>query len=139
MHIIYYVSYSSFVRSWRKLNWCQLNFLQLLTILSMYLILNLYPAIVLFMLSLFLWCTNVVCGHFEWKINRFIPTTDLCLSLPGLGFKTPYGVVSFVVFYHHDLRWKLVVRFVDVGGVVDHHCLNFLLIYSNKVAFKFVH
>ena len=26
-----------------------------------------------------------------------------------------------------ELRWE-VIRFVDVGGIVDHHCLNFLFI-----------
>jgi hypothetical protein len=24
-----------------------------------------------------------------------------------------------------DLRWKVAVDFIDIGGIVDHHCLNF--------------
>jgi hypothetical protein len=24
------------------------------------------------------------------------------------------------------LRREMIVRFVDIGGIVDHHCLNFL-------------
>ena len=27
-----------------------------------------------------------------------------------------------------DLRWEVIVCFVDIGGIVDHHCLNFLFI-----------
>ena len=27
-----------------------------------------------------------------------------------------------------DLRLEVIVRFVDIGGIVDHHCLNFLFI-----------
>ena len=33
---------------------------------------------------------------------------------------------SFFVF--RELRWEVIVRFVDIGGLVDHHCLNFLFI-----------
>ena len=32
-------------------------------------------------------------------------------------------VVFFFVF--NNLRGEAVVCFVDVGGIVDHHCLNF--------------
>ena len=28
----------------------------------------------------------------------------------------------------NDLRWEVIVRFVDIGGIVDHHCLNSLVI-----------
>jgi hypothetical protein len=30
-----------------------------------------------------------------------------------------------------QLRWELIVRFVDIGGIDDHHCLNFLFIRKN--------
>ena len=32
------------------------------------------------------------------------------------------------------LLWEVIVRFVDIDGIVDHHCLNFLLI-KNDVFF----
>ena len=37
----------------------------------------------------------------------------------------------------HDLflfcvHLEVVVPFVDIGGIVDHHCLNFLSIIKNK-------
>jgi hypothetical protein len=35
-------------------------------------------------------------------------------------------VVVFFVF--GDLRWDVIVCFVDIGGIVDHHCLNCLFI-----------
>jgi hypothetical protein len=29
----------------------------------------------------------------------------------------------------NDLRWEVVVCFVDICGIVYHHCLNFLFIF----------
>jgi len=37
-------------------------------------------------------------------------------------FPTSY-VVIIVLF--NELRWELIVTFVDIGGIVDHYCLNF--------------
>jgi hypothetical protein len=34
------------------------------------------------------------------------------------------NVVVFVMF--SDLRREVIVEFVDIGGIVDHHCLNSL-------------
>ena len=33
------------------------------------------------------------------------------------------------VLFHilNKFRWEVIVRFVDIGGIVDHHCLNFVL------------
>ena len=28
------------------------------------------------------------------------------------------------------LRWEMIVCFVDIGGIVDHHCLNFLSLFT---------
>ena len=33
-----------------------------------------------------------------------------------------------VFFVFTDLRWEGIVQFVDIGGIVDRHCLDFLLI-----------
>ena len=42
-------------------------------------------------------------------------------------------IVHFVdigrIVDHHSLtffRWEVIVQFVDIGGIVDHHSLNFL-------------
>ena len=32
-----------------------------------------------------------------------------------------------VLFMFDGLRWKVDVRFVDIGRIVAHHCLNFLI------------
>ena len=31
------------------------------------------------------------------------------------------------LFTLNGLRWEVLVRFVDIGWIVDHHCLNFIL------------
>ena len=46
---------------------------------------------------------------------------------PGSGFSMSYVVVFFLVF--SELRWEMVVRFVDIGRIVDHSCLNILFIH----------
>ena len=41
------------------------------------------------------------------------------------------------------LRWEVIVRFVDIGGINDYHCLNFkkkfmgylLLIFESRLVF----
>jgi len=58
-------------------------------------------------------------------INLFNPATLLYLSKSKLGFPMSY-VGVLIVFI--ELRWKISVPFVDIGGIVDHHCLNFLFI-----------
>jgi hypothetical protein len=37
---------------------------------------------------------------------------------PGLRFPTPYVVVFFM---SNDLRWEVIVSFVDIGEIVVHH------------------
>ena len=42
--------------------------------------------------------------------------------MPGLGFQSSNIEVSFVF---NELSWEVVVgHFVDIGGIVDHQCLN---------------
>ena len=39
------------------------------------------------------------------------------------------GDLDFVVFLmFSELRWKVIVHFVDIDGIYYHHCLNFLFI-----------
>jgi hypothetical protein len=38
-----------------------------------------------------------------------------------LGFPTSYFVVFFMV---NELKWEVVVHFVDIGGIIDYHCSN---------------
>ena len=46
---------------------------------------------------------------------------------PEPGFPTSYFMVFFVF---NEWRWKGIVRFVDIGRIVDHHCLNFLFMVT---------
>jgi hypothetical protein len=39
---------------------------------------------------------------------------------------------SFIVF--SELMGEAIVRFVDIGGIVDYHCLNFL--FKNMITIK---
>ena len=61
-----------------------------------------------------------------------IPFTSLTVShfcaspKPGPGFPILY-VVDFVCVFS-ELRREMIVCFVDTGGIVNHHCLNFLLV-----------
>jgi len=75
-------------------------------------------------------CLYLYCHISDWEswdpINQFNPVTYLCLSQAGFGFQTPYVVVFIFVF--GGLRWEVVVHFVDIGGIVHHHCLNCLFI-----------
>jgi hypothetical protein len=49
---------------------------------------------------------------------------------PWTGFPTPYVMVLFMLY---NLRWKVIVRFVDIGEIADHHCLIFVFISRLKV------
>ena len=101
------------------------------------------------------WIYNAICcGHI------FAPFTSLDLQChilwshfcafhqPGPGFTMPYVVVTFVPFtslyldlqchmlwsFLYSMGWdaRQFVLFIDIGGIVNHHCLNFLLIILSR-------
>ena len=38
-----------------------------------------------------------------------------------------------------DLRWDVIIRFVDIGGIVDRRCIHIVFIVKNVLAiFKYV-
>jgi hypothetical protein len=70
------------------------------------------------------WFLSLCLGD-DWEpIYQFIPATYLCLSQARIWISIVICCGLFVVFW--ELRWE--IRFVDIGGIVDHHCLNFLFI-----------
>jgi hypothetical protein len=116
---------------------------------------NIYPALFLFGQVHCTDCINFIlhrCSLFEWKwiyrvfiYRLFIHVSVLPFGIqllrgveirldgstlphfcacpkPGPGLPTSY-VVVFVVL--NDLRWEVIIHFVDIGGIADHHCLNF--------------
>ena len=56
-------------------------------------------------------------------IPRLIRVKDTQKCLISLFIVFSYTNVVLCMF--NELRWG-VVRFVDIGGIVDHHCLNFI-------------
>ena len=77
-----------------------------------------------------------ICIHLSRREVR-IPLSDLspsCLSArskPRSGIPSSY-VMFFFVF--SKVRWEVIVRFVDICGLVDHHCcFIFLIIIAANV------
>ena len=62
-------------------------------------------------------------------INRFKSAILFACSKSGPRFPT-YAVVFFVF---DDLKSQVFVRFVDIGEIIDHHCLHVLIIILNIV------
>ena len=56
-------------------------------------------------------------GESWGPIKRFNPATFLCL----------FRSICRGLFYV-QLRSEVIVRFVDIGGSDDHHCLNLLVL-----------
>ena len=50
----------------------------------------------------------------------------------GPGFQMSFVMVFFVF---NELRWEVVACFVDIGGIVDHHC--FQLTFHKTIVFIF--
>ena len=41
--------------------------------------------------------------------------------------------MSWVFFlWFSELKWEVIVHFVDIDGVVDHYCINFIFINSGR-------
>jgi hypothetical protein len=63
-----------------------------------------------------------------------IPWTGLLTSFfracPKPGHVTCHGLVCA---QRVQLRWEVIVCFVDIGWIGDHHCLNFLFIIWTKI------
>jgi hypothetical protein len=61
-----------------------------------------------------------------WKqIKEQIHIFVCACLMPESRFTTSYVVVSFIVYNWVQLRWEVIVCFVDIGRIVGHHCLNF--------------
>ena len=61
-------------------------------------------------------------------IKWYNPPTICTCHKPGPGFLTSYIIVTSLFFMFNVLRSEVNACFVDIGGIVDHHCLNFLFI-----------
>ena len=75
------------------------------------------------------------CGRYNYQdgeglhpINGFAPPHFFACPKPEPGFPMSYVTVCFMFNY---FMWEMIVTFIDIGGVVDHHCLNFLFVSKN--------
>jgi hypothetical protein len=86
---------------------------------------------------------NGSCDHQAIIKGRKHTTSDYCIRLfssssftlprhifcasprSELEFPTSYRVFSFMF---NELRWEVVVCFVDIDGIVEHHSLNFRIV-----------
>jgi len=68
----------------------------------------------------------------------FKPTTSLCLSQARILISI---IIRCGLFMFNNLTCDVIVRFVNIGGILDHHCLNFLFIhyYSIHAIFILLH
>ena len=59
--------------------------------------------------------------------NQFYPTKFLCLSQARTWI---WNIIcrGFFCVQWSQLRWEVIIRFVDISWIDDHHCLNFLFI-----------
>ena len=77
---------------------------------------------------------NRVTFYFRFAIVASVPNQDDCVSLikhkrqnQTLNkMKSCLSNSNFFVWV--QLRWEVIIHFVDNGGIDDHHCLNFLFI-----------
>ena len=68
-----------------------------------------------------------------WILSTRLAIPNFCAwPKPGPWFPSTYVFVLFV------FKWfKVVVRFVDIGGNVDHHCFLFIIITSSEITWPY--
>ena len=44
--------------------------------------------------------------------------------------------VTWTVFMFNELKWEMIVLFVDIDRIVDYHCLNFLFIMADETLYR---
>ena len=62
-----------------------------------------------------------------YPMNWFIPAILLCLSQAMTWISKGICLGVFCVQWV-QLRWDVIIRFVDIDGIVNHYCLYFLFI-----------
>jgi len=93
---------------------------------------------------------NLFLPWYSWKIAEFgVKQQSFTHSIPLLLFLwlksnqiacTTSHLVGFVLCVFSELQWEGLVLFVYIGGIVDHHCLNFLVIVHESLAMhQFIH
>jgi hypothetical protein len=74
------------------------------------------------------WISTYQKGRVWIPLTCLTPSYFCACLKAGPGFSASYVVVCFLLT---ELRWESIVRFFDIGGIVENHCLNCLFaIYS---------
>ena len=81
--------------------------------------------------------TRFAVGCHIFKSQRFeLPFTGLAPPHIHVYLHTgPKLSMSYVIlfFMFSNMRWEMIVSFVDIWGIVDHHCLLFLFIILTSI------
>ena len=56
------------------------------------------------------------------------------MSVPSQELDSNVTCHGFFVF--SELRWEVIVRFVDISRIIDYHCLNFIFINLQTMSYK---
>ena len=78
------------------------------------------------------WSSSYQEGKVVIPLTGLTPPQFLCLSQARTWIS---NVICHGLFMFSELRQEVFVRFVDIGGIGDHHCLNFLII---TLAYNFI-
>jgi hypothetical protein len=84
---------------------------------------------VFFIICLYMYCRWRSSYQRGDPINRCNPATFLCLSQARIWISKVI-CSGLICVQWVQLGWEVIVCFVDIGGIVDHHCLNFLFIIT---------
>jgi hypothetical protein len=60
-------------------------------------------------------------------ISKLNSRTSLCLSQTRNWIS---NIICRVLFVFNETSWEVIVRFVDIGVIVDHKCLKFLFMLN---------
>jgi len=75
-------------------------------------------------------CADWISHYQEVEIG--IPFTGLTLLFLSQVGTCISNTICLAFFYFSDFRWAVVVRFINIGGIVGYHCLKFLFIIFNS-------
>ena len=88
-------------------------------------------SIFLLILELFRLCDNIFCFSFYANNSTLflLPLTFLCLSQTRIWISNVICYSLFLCLVFSELRWEVIVPVVDIGGIVDHHCLEVIVCF----------
>ena len=65
-------------------------------------------------------------GKGWYPIYKFISISNIFATVPSNDVHCQRHMCGLIRFQWFELSLEVIVRFVDIGGIVDHHCLSIL-------------